>query len=745
MKKTLSICTAAILALTLLLPAGIAAAQAPAVETVPPVTDTLQFDIGTPDCPVTALPTAKDQWPQEPPEDIATVYVWADEPFDVKVTTSFDYHHRGVSICDHWVDHQPDSADTETTDITERNPSWPKLRTVTPQYLYFMYYDMPGVYPFHMYAAKIVPVVTTISGVELATPEEQPDDGFALDELVALKPVWSVGTMSGDTFTEIPNLVGYPDGAGAKWAIEGEPENTNVIREEDGITVGDNVAVLNPPKEGGEFIYTATLVNTLGSDRNQKDMYVPSSPASLTVKWSSESSPTPVEPEPTNPGPEPAGPSSEPSAPGESDSEGLIPPETSVLQYDIGTPDCPVTELPSARDEWPEEPPADIPVQYIWSGAPCTIEAPTAFEYHHRGIWLSDHWLDRQPDADTDEAGVQNISDLPWEGKNLEFTKPQYLYILYYDMPGVYPFHCYVARIAPVAATVSSLAVVSPPTEPSDGYPTNEQVVVKPIWSVGAVGGEDGAFVEIAGLHGCPKNGGLKWTATDGESSEDSLAAIQGGSDISTGESSVVLVPQVPGGELTYTAAVVSVNNDPHNKHNLYVQSEPASLTVLWTDGAEQNVPIHSTAQAPYSIDVRPNLDGSGTILTGIPIGTDKTDGTSIEQFLSHVHAADGSKIVVKDSDGQPISGDHRIGTGCQVDVVDASGETIFSTTIVIRGDVLGTGMLTLAQLTRVAAAYQDADALTGPYKDAALLLSDTQNVTLTSLVALAKMLRSAA
>lgn len=741
MRRTLTMLIAAVLILTLLLPTGIAAAQAPAVQIVPPKTDTLQFDIGTPDCPVTALPTAKDQWPSEAPENIATLYVWANEPFNIAVTTSYDYHHRGLDMCDHWVDHQPGPGDTETTDITEpTSPAARDIRITKPIYLYFTYYDQPGSYPFHVYAAQVVPVVTSLSAVELATPEQQPESGFPLDETVALKPVWSVGTMSGDTFTEIPNLTGYPDGAGAKWAIEGDPAATNVIQEDDNTTRGDNVAVLVPPADGGEITYTATLVNVLGAHNNTSDMYHPASPASLTVKWSSEQNPEPAGPEPTSPAPEPTAPGPDPSNPPAPAPEGFIPPETSVLQFDIGQPDCPVTALPTAKDQWPQEPPEDIATVYVWANEPFNVAVTTSFDYHHRGLSMCDHWVDRQPDS-TDTETTDITEPTSPAAKDIRITEPIYLYFMYYDMPGVYPFHLYAAKVVPVAATVASLSIVSPETEPAGGYAAGEQVVVKPNWTVGTVDA-DASFSEIPGLSGCPKNGALQWVATADQDTSDNLGAIQGDSDVSEGEENVVLVPRVPCGELTYTASVMSLTS---NIRDLYVQTEPASLTVLWGEQDQQSAPIHSAPEAPYSIEIRPNPDGSGTILTGIPIGTDKTQATTVAEFLSQIHAPGGSEVVVKDSDGQPLSGDHKIGTGCEIDVLDAEGNVIFATTVVIRGDVLGTGTLSLAQLTRVVEAYQSGDALSGPYKDAALLLSDAQKVTLGGLVALAQMLKSAA
>lgn len=127
-----------------------------------------------------------------------------------------------------------------------------------------------------------------------------------------------------------------------------------------------------------------------------------------------------------------------------------------------------------------------------------------------------------------------------------------------------------------------------------------------------------------------------------------------------------------------------------------------------------------------------------GAVLKGyeVPSASDPHKvGTLLEQF--NVSDSQIVSLSVANAEGQTLANDSIIGTGGIFTITDKSGQTIVST-IIVQGDVTGTGIMSLTQLVRMASA------LTGtPLEGAYLLAGDfTGNgeIDLTDLVQEAKL-----
>ena len=142
-------------------------------------------------------------------------------------------------------------------------------------------------------------------------------------------------------------------------------------------------------------------------------------------------------------------------------------------------------------------------------------------------------------------------------------------------------------------------------------------------------------------------------------------------------------------------------------------------------------------------ISIEENPDGEGNILTGIPISADGATNTAAD-VLESVAVPEGMELTLSNAEGEELNATAPVGTGCVLSVVDAQGNTVSTVTVVVKGDVLGTGLLDIGQLTRLAQDLNGTEPLTGVYRDAAQLSGNSGSINIVDLVILATMLRDA-
>lgn len=122
------------------------------------------------------------------------------------------------------------------------------------------------------------------------------------------------------------------------------------------------------------------------------------------------------------------------------------------------------------------------------------------------------------------------------------------------------------------------------------------------------------------------------------------------------------------------------------------------------------------------------------TIAEGFVTGVDP--GSSQEAFLRSLTVPEGYNLVLAAADGSSLTpGSEPIGTGMQISAVDPStGDVAETITVVVRHDVMGTGVMSLTQVVATAEAYTGTRVLT----EAQLMAVDSDGngrLTLTDLV----------
>lgn len=147
---------------------------------------------------------------------------------------------------------------------------------------------------------------------------------------------------------------------------------------------------------------------------------------------------------------------------------------------------------------------------------------------------------------------------------------------------------------------------------------------------------------------------------------------------------------------------------------------------------------ITAKPDAAFTVAVVPNPTGSGELLTGVPISTIRTTYTAAD-VVAAVEVPAGFTLAITTADDKPLAENAPVGTGCIAVVSDGATENRY--TIIVKGDVLGTGQLDLSQVVRMAADLTDTRPLVGIYRLAGKLTSGNGPVNIADLVSLARML----
>lgn len=125
------------------------------------------------------------------------------------------------------------------------------------------------------------------------------------------------------------------------------------------------------------------------------------------------------------------------------------------------------------------------------------------------------------------------------------------------------------------------------------------------------------------------------------------------------------------------------------------------------------NVPAPVVNIPPiYSVSI--TNDGGSSYATGIPAGT-KDSFVSVGSLISALKLPEGASAVVRNANGVEQVSDAPLATGFVVDITGAD-DLPGRLTVVVTGDVLGTGTISLSQVIAVAKALTGQAPLTGPY-----------------------------
>ena len=127
--------------------------------------------------------------------------------------------------------------------------------------------------------------------------------------------------------------------------------------------------------------------------------------------------------------------------------------------------------------------------------------------------------------------------------------------------------------------------------------------------------------------------------------------------------------------------------------------------------------PISPAPGAPTTVSITTVPGVQGDLLVGLPISVPATEypADTLSMFIS---IPDGTYLELLDAEGRIITGDRSIllSTGQEVRVLSGNGLLLAEAKIVVMGDVLGTGRLSIAQLVRLAKACIGERDLSGVY-----------------------------
>lgn len=135
--------------------------------------------------------------------------------------------------------------------------------------------------------------------------------------------------------------------------------------------------------------------------------------------------------------------------------------------------------------------------------------------------------------------------------------------------------------------------------------------------------------------------------------------------------------------------------------------SSPALLTLV----PEQEQELH--LRKPLTASGGSTL---GTVLSGLS-APNASDPLTVSELIAMVtDTGSGSARTAQQT--RIMSADETAGTGCQLQVLDATGSILNGGLLVLRGDVNGTGVMGLSQLVRLSQALRDENTspLFGPY-----------------------------
>ena len=132
---------------------------------------------------------------------------------------------------------------------------------------------------------------------------------------------------------------------------------------------------------------------------------------------------------------------------------------------------------------------------------------------------------------------------------------------------------------------------------------------------------------------------------------------------------------------------------------------------------------LRITAGTPQAPAITPGEGSPIKVENGVATGvTVSKTGTTVSSFLSQLNmmVPAGYSLRIVGSDDQPLASDAIVYTGCKVQLVaDATQDVAAEATIIVAGDVLGTGIVAINQVVRMAQDLNGTRALEGIYQQA--------------------------
>ena len=141
--------------------------------------------------------------------------------------------------------------------------------------------------------------------------------------------------------------------------------------------------------------------------------------------------------------------------------------------------------------------------------------------------------------------------------------------------------------------------------------------------------------------------------------------------------------------------------------------STSASSGPTETPGDSSVIP-EPVPDGPLTVSFAPNAAAGITILTGIPISSG-ADVHTEAALRASLHVPDGVTLSVLQADGASLPEDAPLATGCVLRSQNTAGD-VFEATIVVSGDVIGSGRMSIAQVVRIAQSLNGSRPLTGVY-----------------------------
>lgn len=141
---------------------------------------------------------------------------------------------------------------------------------------------------------------------------------------------------------------------------------------------------------------------------------------------------------------------------------------------------------------------------------------------------------------------------------------------------------------------------------------------------------------------------------------------------------------------------------------------QPSSAPSASPSGSGSGTLVPSPS-SPVPVQITQMAGVSGTVVTGVPISTNR-NLYEVAAFPSYVTVPQGCTVEIVTPELQPVPQSDPISTGQIVRVLDRDGVILSRATIIVSGDVLGTGELNIAQLVRLAQACTGERPLSGAY-----------------------------
>lgn len=172
----------------------------------------------------------------------------------------------------------------------------------------------------------------------------------------------------------------------------------------------------------------------------------------------------------------------------------------------------------------------------------------------------------------------------------------------------------------------------------------------------------------------------------------------------------------------------------------------PTSGPTSGPSTAPSENPITPVPDSPVDFEVVDNPTVGGDALEGIEIDGSTGITPSVADLLTFSNLPAGAVMTITTPEGSAVAWNTPTSTGQVVTVRDADGNVISQATVVVKGDVLGTGKINLSQVVRMAAAFRGTEPLEGAFLAAGQWVSSGagQSITLTDLVLEARLYREA-